>query len=218
LTRTIRGFAAVVVSLLAYITFASAQTASAYFAGGTAIESSAGPVNTLGAGTLYESPRMGGLFGTIGGDFKLSRRFGVGAEMSFRKDRGAYAGLEYRPVFYDINVVYKPLSIARRFTPEIQAGYGRANLKLYYTPQICYQLPQGCLGTNAEASSTSDYQLHLALGLRFYAYKGLFVRPQVDVRRVQNNFSSYFGSPWVSQYTVAVGYTLHRNRKKTAKK
>jgi hypothetical protein len=218
LKRTICGFAAVVLSLLAYITAASAQSGSAYFAGGTAIDSSAGPINTLGAGTLYESPRMGGFFETIGGDYKLFHNVGVGAEMSFRSDRGAYAGLEYHPTFYDINAVYQPLTIARRLSPEIQGGFGKASLNLYYTQQMCYKLSQGCPGVNAEASSATDLQVHFALGLRFYAYKGLFVRPQVDIRRVQSNFSSYFGSPWVSQYSVAVGYTVQRNRRRTAQK
>ena len=218
MTRTIRGFATVVLAILAYSTVASAQSGSAYVAGGTAIDSSAGPINTLGAGTIYESPRMAGFFETVGGDLSLFRKFGVGAEMSLRKDRGAYAGLEYRPAFYDINVVYQPLAIARRLTPEIQGGVGNASMDLYYTQQICYKLSQGCPGINAKASSARDLQLHFAAGLRFYAYKGLFVRPQMDVRRVQNNFSSYFGSPWVSQYAVAVGYTIHWNRRRTAKK
>jgi hypothetical protein len=218
LTHTIRGFAAIAFLLLACVTIASAQSGSVYLAGGTAIDSSAGPVDPLGAGITLEAPRMGGFLETIGGDFIFFHHLGIGAETSFRKGRSAYAYLEYRPSFYDFNVVYQPLTIARRLTPEIQAGYGEADLNFYYTPQICYKLPQGCGPATGEALSVSDPQVHLAGGLRFYVYKGLFVRPQMDVRRVQNNFSSYFGSSWVSEYSVALGYTLHVNRKRTAQK
>lgn len=182
------------------------------------MDSSAGPINTLGGGTVYNTPRMGGLFETIGGDFIFFHHFGIGAEMSFRKDRGSYAGLEYHPLFYDVNLVYQPLTIAGRFAPEFQAGVGRAKLSTYYTLQSCYELPQGCSGVNAQANSVTEPQAHVAAGLRFYAYKGIFVRPQVEVRWVQDKFAYYFGSSWVTQYSVAVGYTFHRSHRAAAQK
>jgi hypothetical protein len=51
----------------------------------------------------YFPPKMGGLFGTVGGDLMFMPHFGVGAESSFRMSQGAYAGLKYRPTFYDFN-------------------------------------------------------------------------------------------------------------------
>jgi hypothetical protein len=218
LTRTIRVFAAVVFLLFACSTIASAQIGSAYFAGGTATDSSVGPINTLGAGPIYPTPRLGGFFETYGGDVIFFHHLGIGAEMTSRKDNGAYAGLAYHSKFYDVNAVYRPWTFAHRLAPEFQAGYGKSTLNLYYTQQICYTLPEGCPGINAEVASVSNPQFHFAAGFRFYAYKGLFVRPQVDVRRVQGNFTTYFGSPWVYQTSVAVGYTLRLNREKTAKK
>jgi len=218
LTRMILGPAAVVFLLFACMTFASAQTASGYFAGGTASDSSVGTINTLGAGTTYQSPRLGGFFETYGGDVIFFHNLGIGGEMTSRKDNGAYAGLAYHAKFYDVNAVYRPLTIAKRLTPEIQAGYGRSRLNLYYTQQICYTLSEGCPAVNAEVISVNDSQWHFALGIRFYAYKGIFVRPQLDVRRVQSNFTTYFGSPWVYQYSVALAYTIPLNRLKTAKK
>lgn len=218
MSRMIRGFAALVLSLLACVTVSSAQTGSAYFAGGTATDSSVGPINTLGAGTIYQTPRLGGFFETYGGDLIFFHNLGIGGEMTSRKDNGAYAGLAYHSEFYDVNAVYRPLTVAHRLAPEIQAGYGRSRLNLYYTQQICYKLPEGCPSANAEVTSVSSPQWHFALGLRVYAYKGIFLRPQLDVRRVQNNFTTYFGSPWVFQYSVAVGYTIRLNRQKKTKK
>ncbi len=192
---------------------AGAQSVSAYIAGGTAIDSSAGPLDTLGAGTTYQTPRMGGTFETIGGDFVFFHRLGIGAEESYRRGKAAYAGLEYAPSFFDVNAVYRPWILTRRIRPEFQAGYGRADLSLYLTPQICTTLPQGCGATNAVITSVSDSQIHLAWGVRVYPYRGLFVKPQMDLRRVPNNFSSYFGGSWITQYSVGIGYTFDLSKR-----
>ncbi len=205
--HTIRGLA-LLVSLLTCVVGAGAQNASVYFAGGTATAPSAGPTDLLNAGT-FQAPTMGGFFKTFGADFIFFHNLGVGIETSSLLGRSPYAGLEYHPAFYDINAVYEPSTFGRRFSPEIQGGYGEALLDFYDTPQICYKLPQGCGAVNGEAFSVNDGQLHFAAGLRIYAYRGLFVRPQVDIRRVGNDFSSYFGSSWIPQYSVGVGYTFN---------
>jgi hypothetical protein len=198
--------------LLASDRLATAQSGSLYFAGGTATDSSSGPLDTLGAGITYNSPRMGGFFETIGADAIFFRNLGVGTEYSFRKDQGPYAGIRYRPTFYDVNAVYHPISGVRRISPEIQAGLGRINVNLYDTPQFCLTAPQGCSAPNAEISSVNHFQLHFAGGVRFYIIKGLFLRPQLDMHWVRN--FTEFGSSWVPEYTVALGYTytLRRGR------
>jgi hypothetical protein len=202
--------AAWVFLLLGCIPAARAQLLSGYIAGGTVTDSSAGPIDTLGGGTIYQRPSMGGFFETYGGDFIFFHGLGVGAEETKRPSLGAYAGLQYRASFFDANVVYRPWTQKkRRFSPEFQAGYGRADLNLYLTPQICATLLQGCGATNSEIASVSDGEFHFAAGARVYVYRGAFVRPQIDIRRVPNNFSSYFGSSWIPQYSVAVGYTFN---------
>ncbi|MGH9717656.1 MAG: hypothetical protein ACRD4R_13145 [Candidatus Acidiferrales bacterium] len=185
---------------------------SGYIAGGTATDSSAGPLDTFGAGTTYQTPRMGGFFETYGGDFVFFHGLGIGAEKTYRRDNGAYAGLEYAPSFFDVNAVYRPSIFTPRIKPEFQVGYGRAYLNLFLTPQLCITLPQGCSATNAKITSISDSELHFAWGVRIYPYRGLFVRPQMDLRRVPNNFSSYFGSSWIPQYSIGIGYTLNLNK------
>jgi hypothetical protein len=204
------GFAGLVLlPLLACAPNARAQSTSGYIAGGTAIDSAAGPLDTLGAGTTYQTPRMGGTFETFGGDFLFFHNLGVGAEETYRRGRSPYAGLEYDPTFFDVNAVYRPWLWSKRVSPELQAGYGRADLNLYLTPQICVTLPQGCGATNAEVTSVRDSELHFAWGLRIYPYRGLFIRPQMDLRRVPHNFSEYFGSSFISQYTVGIGYSFN---------
>jgi hypothetical protein len=209
LKRTTCGLAAVLIPLLVFATSTRAQSGSVYFGGGTASDSSAGPIDTLGAGITYTTPRMGGFFDTVGGDVIFFHHLGVGAEVSFRNSKGPYAGLQYHPSFYDINAVYQPAISSQRFVPEIQGGVGRASIGLYYTPQFCATFSEGCRSTTAEVSSESHLELHFAGGLRYYFYKGAFVRPQVDVRWVHNIL--YFGSSWVPEYTVSIGYTVRRN-------
>jgi hypothetical protein len=212
LSPKIFGLGAVVFLLFGCVSAARAQALSGYIAGGTAVDSSAGPIDTLGGGTTYQTPRLGGFFETYGGDFMFFHGLGIGVEESARRSKGAYAGLQYNASFLDANAVYRPWLLKRRFSPEFQAGYGRANLTLYLTPQICTTLPQGCGATNAELSSVSDGELHLAAGARIYVYRGAFVRPQIDLRRVPNHFSSYFGSSWIPEYSIGVGYTLNLSK------
>ena len=199
----------------AFASFAVAQTGSLYFAGGTATDSSSGPLNTLGAGVIFNTPSMGGFFETIGGDVIFRHHIGFGAEVSFRQGRAPYAGLEYRPTFYDVNAVYYPLSNVRRISPEIQGGIGRSRLTFYDTPQFCTISPQGCPAVNARISTLDRLQLHFSGGVRVYVWKGVFLRPQLDVRWVRN-FAD-FGSSFVPEYTLAVGYTFNSLRGITAK-
>ncbi len=110
---TIRIFPLLAILLLGSVQLAKAQSASIYFGLGTARDSSNGQaIDTFGTGTLFNTPRMGGLFETIGGDVMFRPSFGVGFETSFQTQRN-YAGLNYRPLFYDVNAIYTPVVPAR---------------------------------------------------------------------------------------------------------
>lgn len=211
--HAIRGFMLLVSAILISPVFTTAQSISAYFGGGSATAPSVGSINTLGAGTFYQAPSMSGFFETFGADVIFFHNLGVGVELSTRNGRAPYAGLTYHPSFYDANLVYRPRTLAHRIAPEIQAGFGESDLNFYYTSTICYKLPQGCSGVNTEAFSANNNQIHAAFGARFYAYRGLFVRPQFDFRYVQGNFTTYFGRSWVPQYSVAIGYTYNLSSK-----
>jgi hypothetical protein len=192
---------------------AQAQNADVYFGLGTAVAGSSNlQSDTFGDGNLYGGTRMGGLFGTYGGDFMFSKHFGIGAESSFRFSQGAYAGLKYRPTFYDFNAIWTPVSAsgenAKRFVPEVQLGLGGVNLSYYYPSTYCDQFV-GCSTTNQYLEGSHHFQTHFSAGVRIYTIGGLYIRPQIDVHYVDNFYQ--FGSDWVPEYGAVIGYSFgHR--------
>jgi hypothetical protein len=55
---------------------------------------------------------------------------------------------------------------------------------------------------------STHFQVHMGVAARFYVADHIFLRPAVDVHYV-NNFSE-FGSNWVPQYSIGVGYGFGR--------
>jgi hypothetical protein len=186
---------------------AQAQGIDDFFGVGTA---SAPTSNTLidpfETGNPYTTPRIGGAFGKVGADFFFKPQFGINAETDFRFTQGAYAGLTYRPTFYDFNGVWKPFAgHSKRIQPIIQAGLGGMNLKFYETSTACDVLA-GCGSSTAYIESSNHFQVHMAAGLRLYATNHLFVQPQVDAHYVNNLFQ--FGSNWVPEYGASLGWSF----------
>lgn len=201
---------AMLLLLIGSAKLADAQNASVYLGLGSAYASSAQPIDTFGDGTLYNTPTLGGVFVTIGGDVMVKPKLGFGAEFSFRGNQGPYAGLNYRPLFYDFNAVYQPLgSSTGRVVPELQGGLGGVDLKFYYPQSSCDQLA-GCSSSNTYLESSHHFQVHGGAGVRVYIKGGIFVRPQFDIHYVHNFFQ--FGSDWVPEYSAAVGYTFGKNQ------
>jgi hypothetical protein len=188
---------------------ASAQSGDVFFGMGTATDSSNGQqINTFGDGTLYNTPKMTGLFGTFGADYMFRPHLGVGADATFRFGQGDYAGLNYRPTFYDFDAVYQPTSSSSRIVPDFKAGLGVAKLSFYYSQQFC-DVFAGCSTSNQFIESSNHFQLHVGGGVKFYVKGDMYIRPAVDVHWVDNFYQ--FGSNWVPQYTVSVGYTFGRH-------
>jgi hypothetical protein len=193
---------------LALVLPASAQAGVDVFAGvgTTVLDSSGQSIDTFGDGALFNTPRMGGAFGKFGGDFMVTPHFGLGAETDFRFSQGDYAGLNYRPLFYDFNGIWLPTAHrCKRVVPELQAGLGGVNLKFYESQSFCNAFT-GCSSSNNYIDSSNHFQVHLEAGVRFYVTQHLFVRPQVDAHYVNNFFQ--FGSNWVPQYGASVGWTF----------
>ncbi len=189
---------------------AHAQLAPDVFFGvGTASTSSSGQtLNTYGDGTLYGTPRLGGTFGKIGADIMITPHFGIGGETDLRFSQGDYAGLKYRPTFYDFNAIWAPTGRRlKRVVPELQAGIGGVNLSFYQPASYCDSFV-GCSSSNQYVESSNHFQLHLEAGVRMYVTSHLFVRPQVDAHYVNNFFQ--FGSNWVPEYGASIGWSFHR--------
>jgi hypothetical protein len=196
------------VLLFGGVKFANAQSGDVYFGLGTSTDnSSAQTIDTFGDGNLYSTPKMTGLFGSFGADYMLRPTLGIGGEFSERFAQGSYAGLNYRPEFYDFNAIWMPISNSKKVVPEFQAGVGGVNLKFYYNQQFCDEFA-GCSTSDTYLESSNHFQVHASAGLRFYVKGGLFIRPQVDGRYINHFFQ--FGSDWVPEYSVAMGYTFGR--------
>ena len=208
MSKLLRSTLPIACALCLGASFANAQTGLDVFAGvGTASDSSSHQqIDTFGTGSPFTTPSLAGTFGKFGADYMFKPWIGVGAETDFRFSQGAYAGLSYRPLFYDFNVIWTPT--ARRFkrvVPELQAGIGGTRLSFYENSTACDAFA-GCSSSNALVESSNHFQTHLAAGVRFYATQHLFVRPQVDAHYVNNFFQ--FGSNWVPEYSASVGWSF----------
>jgi hypothetical protein len=181
---------------------AHAQGGSAYFGMGSATDSSTGTVDPFGDGSTLSAPSMNGLFGIFGGDAMFKPNLGVGVAVSTRFKQAAYADFNYRPTFYDFNAIYQPLPPTSRVALELQGGIGGAKISFY--------APTGAtIGPSSiYFLSTNHFQVHGAVGVRFYATEHVFIRPQVDIHYVTNY--NEFGRGAVPEFTVSVGYSFAR--------
>jgi hypothetical protein len=197
--------AAVCAALLISYSPAMAQQANLYVGGGTAVASSNGQaIDAFGTGNFINTPRLTGLFLNVGGEFMFTNHFGAGAEINWRAGQGDYAGLNYRPIFYDFNGVWQPIK-AKRFVPELQAGIGGVAVNFSANQTACDAFA-GCNTFSLGSERSNHFQTHLGVAARIYATPHIFVRPAVDAHYVNNFFQ--FGSNWVPEYTIGIGYSL----------
>lgn len=193
--------------MVALAGLAAAQSAVDVFAGaGTATDGSIGQsVNTFGDGTYYNTSALHGALMTFGGSLFLTPQFGVGGEIALRPGKGDYAGLKYRPMFYDFNGIWKPKIKGDKIVPEFQAGIGGVSLRYYYNQESCSALI-GCISSSSYLVSANHFQGHFGAGVRFYVTPSVYIKPEVDLHLV-NNFTQ-FSSNLVKRYSVVIGYTL----------
>jgi len=184
-----------------------AQSANVYFGQGTAIDGSAGTqIDTFGTGNPYTSPKMAGSFSDVGTSVLFTKHLGVGADISWRDTHGSYAGLLYRPVFYNFDGVWEPVS-TKRFEPEVHLGVGAMHIGYSFASTQCDNF-QGCTTSTEGVETANHFQVHAALAARLYVTDHLFVRPAVDAHYVNNLFQ--FSSNWVPEYSIGVGWSFGR--------
>ena len=198
-----------VLALLSGIQSASAQPPelNVHFGLGTATDSSANRViDTFSTGNPYTTPKLGGMFADLGASVMLTRHYGIGGDLSWRPSTAAYAGLNYRPLFYSVDGIYEPVR-TKRIEPELRAGLGGARLSYSISQKACDPFA-GCSTSNQFVESSSHFQVHAAAAARLYFVKNAFVRPAFDLRYV-NNFDQ-FGRNWVPEYSLGVGWSFGR--------
>jgi len=195
----------VLVATFSSIRVVRAQEVNAYLGFGSAYDTSNGAqIETFSDGSLYKTPSMGGFFGHIGAGVFITKRLGLGTDISWRFPQGDYAGIQYRPTFYNFDAIYQPLKgRTNRFAPEFRAGIGGAHVHFFTDDdQACAQVP-GCQASN-------HFQWHLAVATRWYVTDHLFFRPILDVHYVNNFFE--FGRNWVPEYSLGIGYSLGKSQ------
>ncbi len=159
---------AVCFGVLAGAPFMVAQTpqANVYFGLGTATADSNGQaIDTFGTGNYVNTPKINGLFLNLGGSMMLTPHWGAGAEVNWRAGAGDYAGLNYRPIFYDFNGVWQPIKTSR-FVPEIQGGIGGVAVRFTENQTACDAFV-GCQTYNLGSESSSHFQAHASVAAAF---------------------------------------------------
>lgn len=196
-------FVLLLTGLLACAPTARSQEVAAFFGLGSAYVSSSGSqIDTFGDGTLHKTPNLDGVLADLGASIFVNARWGLGAQLAWKPAQGDYAGLQYRPSFYNFDAIFRPIGRTKKqFNPEFRAGIGGARVRYNFDDQTaCNQVP-GC-------PDSTHFQVHLAASGRWYLTDHLFLRPALDVHYV-NNFSE-FGSNWVPRYSMGVGYSFGR--------
>ena len=191
------------VAVAAPLHLARAQEVSAYLGFGGAYAKSAGmKIDTFNDGNLYQTPALNGPFGQLGMSVFFGRQWGIGAEISRRLTQGDYAGLNYSASFSSLDGIYRPTRFtSRRLEPEYRLGIGAARVHYSFDDQpSCGQVP-GC-------PVTTHFQVRFSVAERIYFSNHFFLRPAVGLHYV-NSFSD-FGSNWVPEYSIGVGYALGR--------
>jgi hypothetical protein len=185
-------------ALLCFAAAALAQQGDVFIGGGTVTSSS-----NANLGLPSEN---GGLYINLGGDFVFHNRLGASVETMWRATQGfnSFADLNYRPILTTFNLLFQP-RLGKRIGADITAGIGPADTR-YYQP--------GTLSSPGYANyaSTDHFMEHIGGGIRFYAWRHLFVRPEVDYFHIENNnntsSSGFFGSNNLIHIGASVGYTF----------
>jgi len=196
---------------------ASAQGVSAYFGMGSAIDTAATSPGcapkqlfdpfTGASGTCETAPTMGGIFGVFGADFMINPHLGVNGQYSFRFAQANYlpaASLNVRPAFYDFNAIFQPTSGDKRVVPVLEGGIGGAKLSFYVSQQA------GSIFTQSQYfTGTNHFQVHAAVGVKFYVSTSVFIKPQVDLHYVPH-LTDQYGRNAVPEFTLSIGYSFGR--------
>ena len=154
------------------------------------------------ASEAYLPPaERGGVYPGLTFQYLTERNRGISIEGAFRYKEGLYNGFQtYRPIFFDINGV-----ISRRVYPkthvDLMGGIGAETL-LFYAPGNCGLAAGGC----RSYVNSSHFLMHLGIGIRYYAWRNIFVRPEVHYYFIPNNFQ--FHSDNVFRLGASVGYTF----------
>jgi hypothetical protein len=142
----------------------------------------------------------GGAYPNFGLDFLFYKNLGVGFNAAFRASQNLYQGIQpFRPFFYTVDAVYGP-PLGKRAQADLSAGIGAESVR-FYTPFLNCNFV-GC--TNFVSSN--HFLGHFGGGLRLYVTNRVFIRPEVHLYLVNNNFE--FSGARATRFGVSLGYSF----------
>ena len=149
-------------------------------------------------------PEKGGTYPDVWIQYLNERNRGIEIEGTFRYHKGVYNNFQfYRPFLYDANYVY-----SRRLAPkthgDFMAGAGAETL-VFYEFGGCGVIGGGC----TVHTNSTHFLLHGEFGLRYYAWRSIFIRPEVNYYFIPNNYQ--FHSDNVFRVGASVGYTFGKH-------
>jgi hypothetical protein len=170
----------------------------------------------LGASTVYSSGKASsaqgfvppaeksGMYPTFSADvlFKKKQRLGVNLNIAVRAKQGLYNGYQdFRPIFIDANAVYVART-SKRTRAEFMGGIGVETLLFYNSYGACNSAYSTCINhLNSE-----HFMAHVGGGVRYYFWRRFFVRPEIHLYVIPNNYQ--FNSDYVGRAAVTLGYSL----------
>jgi len=181
--------------------FAQAQQADAMFGFGTVVSPGAAACGASSGN--FTCPERGGLYANIGADVIFHKRVGFAFDATWRGGAGNFAGLgqPYRPILFDFNGVYQP-KLNKKTGLDLMGGIGWQTTRFYQ-----YQQTTSCIYFNACYNSSNHFLVDLGVGVRYYVWGHVFVRPEARYYHVLNN-SDFFSSDNVIRVGASIGYTI----------
>ncbi|MGA2357251.1 MAG: hypothetical protein ABSG02_22370 [Terriglobales bacterium] len=152
----------------------------------------------------YPVSLSGGLYPGLSGDVIFWRNLGIGAEIYWRASQGVNyggnLGVNYRPFFYDFNAVYSP-KLAKRTYLELVGGIGGLDTRFYECPDF-----DCSLGYSQGVNSFAHFDVDFGGGIKFYAKRGIFVRPEARYYYIRNDTN--FSTNHAARVGISIGYTF----------
>ncbi len=194
-------FLAVVTTVLAFASLASAQQGDAYIGGGTLL-SSGSSCTTNSSGNLI-CPEKGGTYLNLGADVIFKNRIGAAFDVNWKASQGDFGGLgvPYRPLLFTFNGVFQP-RLSKKAGLDLFGGIGWQSTRFYG-----YQPTSSCVYFGACYTSSNHFLVDIGGGIRYYVWGHMFIRPEARVFHILNN-SDNFTSGNVIRVGASIGYTI----------
>jgi len=144
----------------------------------------------------------GGAFPTFSGDFIFHRHIGIMGEVAWRATQNLSQSIApFRPIFYDFGAIYAP-PLGKHAALEVTTGIGGESIR-FYTGTI------NCSFISCTDYVSSNHLLWQAgAGVRLYAWRNLFIRPEFRYYLIHDNFE--FSSNHAFRAGASLGYSFGR--------